>query len=415
MVEINTLRQQVASGNVQSTVGAEVLEQARGAQKGNSAAAAVINNDLSDIQEEIGNAAAHLKDKRSLGQDKLRQGQGANREALRRIADYYDKLPDKPHEDDLRDQVKTLQKYEDLLEKGGGGGGAVSADDILHALRDFDRDVTHQYEALRAVSRYYEDTQADFEGRGPSPERAAAREALRAELGAAGARFERDPDLMRDVRAGYAVAALARDAAPSLETDPAALRDHYREMLRGPQTMARIFDTLSGFNLRLAFDTVVELFMQAAGNDLASTTTSTDPVFLGALVKELGKLKTMRTLFDASFEVLARVQRIDPDFANGAGAAGPVELTSALLHFCARPTASLADARALTKPFETGFPPTMVVFGNELRDLHAMAPDQVFPSDQACLQQKNALRQLQTELTEVEEQFFEAQHDPDIA
>ncbi|PTW56665.1 type III secretion system YopN/LcrE/InvE/MxiC family regulator [Breoghania corrubedonensis] len=413
MAEINLLRQQVASGNVQSTVGAEVLEQARGAQKGNSAAASVINNDLSDIQEEIGNAAAHLKDKRSLGQTKLRQGQGANREALKRIADYYDKLPDKPHEDDLRDLVKTLQKFEDILEKGGGSGQHVSADDILHALRDFDKDVTHQYEVLRAVIRYHEDTRAAFENGGPSPERAAAREALRAELDAAEARFEQDPDLIRDVRAGYAMAALANDAAPTLETNPAALRNHYREMLRGPRNMAQIFDTLTGFNLRFAFDAVVDLFMDAAGNDLASTTTSTDPVLLGALLKELSKLKTMRTVFGACHEALAKVQRIDHGFANGAGAGGPEELASALLHFCTKHATNLADARALAKPFETDFPPTMVVFANELRDLHAMVPDQVFPSDQACVQQKKVLEQLQTEMTEIEEQFFEAQNAPD--
>lgn len=396
MSEIGVVRQQVASGNVQSTVGAEVLEQARGARKSDSATVVPNHSDLSDINEEIGNAVGKFADKRTLGQAKIRQGAGVNREALKRIIDFYDKLPDMPRESALRDLVQKLQKFEDFLEKGGGGTGNISADDILQALREFDPDVTHQFEALQVVRRYFEETQAG--------------EGLQSALDAAQARFE-DPDIMRDVHAGYAIAEQASLAAPTLETDPAALRDSYREMLRSPMNVGQLFDTLANFNMRLNFDTAVELFLQTAGNDLAATSSATDPILLNGLIKELGQLKEMRTVFEASDELIVKVRRIDHSFANGVDANGPVELTSAMLHFCTKQTPNLSDARQVIKPFDSGAADTMVVFANGLHDLHRHISDRSFPSDQARLHQSKVLEGLRTELTEIEEQAFEYETD----
>lgn len=404
MSGIDALRQQVAKNVRETPLAQEKLAEATGTHKTGNLGAGNIN----DLLEEAGMMVATLKDKRSLDKEKVRQGAGTDMEAIKRIADYYEKLPDMPKEAALRDLVKTLQKFEDLLEEGGGKD--FSSDDILQALQEFDEDVTHQYEALQVVSRYFEENQADFEQSGPSLEKTEARKTLRAQLDAAQTRFDQNPDIMRDVRAGYAIAKEASAKAPDLETDPATLRDHYREMLRSSnQNMAQLFDKMTTFNLRLAFSAVVDLFFDAAGNDLAATTSDTDALFLGGLLKELGNLKTMNTVFHESYEALDRIQRIDPGFANGADAGGPIELTSALLHFCCKPTTNINDAKEIVKPFDNGAPQTMVTLSNEVRELHSKINDQVFPSNHAIVQQKNALQTLQSEYTRLEEQFYESQ------
>ena len=396
MSEIGIARQQVASANVQSTVGAEALEQARGARKGDSAVAVPNNSDLSDIMEEIGNAVGKFADKKTLGQAKVRQGAGVNIEALKRIADYYDKLPDMPREAEMRNLISKFQSFENLLGEGGSGAGNLSADDILQALREFDGDVTHQFEALQ-VARHY------FEATGGSSE-------ILGLLDQAQIAFE-DADIARDVQAGYAIAAQASETAATIETDPAALRDSYREMLRSPMHLGQLFDTLSEYNMRLNFDEVVGLFLETAGNELANTSSLTDPVLLGGLTKELGKLKEMRTVFQASDALIVQTQRIDPDFANGVGGVGPTELTSAMLNYCAKPSPSLADAQGILKDFNQHPESTVVTFANGLHDLHRLISDRSYPSDSARVQQGKMIEALRIDLSAAEEAAFEVNAD----
>ncbi|MEO9529408.1 MAG: hypothetical protein ABJG32_18670, partial [Roseibium sp.] len=222
-----------------------------------------------------------------------------------------------------------------------------------------------------------------------------------------------DPDIARDVQAGYAIAQRASEAAPTLETDPAALRDRYREMLRGPMHMGQLFDALADFNLRLNFDTVVGVFLETAGDDLAATSHQTDPVLLGGLTQELGKLKEMRTVYQASDDLIHTIQRMDPQFASpqivdGPNANGPEVLTSALLNFCAKKTPNLSDARQVIKPYDDSAVDTIVVFANGLHDLHKMISDRSYPSNEARLQQGSMLEALRIDLTAIEEQAYEA-------
>ncbi len=392
MPELGIARQNIASANVQSQLGAEGLQTAQGQRKGDAATAFVKNSDLTDIQEEIGNAVGKFADKKTLGQAKMRQGAGVNMEALKRIADYYDKLPDMPREAELRTLVGTLQSFQDLLGEGGGDG-SVSAEDVLEALRKFDGDVTHQYEALQVAQRYFEDNGAG--------------QPLLALLGQAERAFD-DPDLARDVQAGYTIAAGAAEAAPSLETSPAALRDAYREMLRSDQNMGQLFDKISDFNIRFSFTQAVDLFLTAAGDDLADTNGETDPVLLGALTRELGALKEMRTVFEEANKLIDQTQRIDRSFANGADAAGPIELTSALLNFSTKQSPSLSDARAILKKFEPATESTMVVFANGLQDLHRLMSNRSVVSDSARVQQNTMIENLRIELSAAEEAAFAA-------
>ncbi len=393
MSELGIARQNIASANVQSQVGAEGLQTARGERKGDAATAVVKSSDLTDIQEEIGNAVGKFADKKTLGQAKLRQGAGVNIEALKRIADYYDKLPDMPRDAELRVLVGTLQNFQDML--GEGGGGSVTAEDILEALRDFDGDVTHQFEALQVAQRY-------FEANGASP-------ALLNVLDQAERAFD-DPNLARDVQAGYTIAAQASDAAPSLETSPAALRNAYREMLRSQQNMGQLFDKIADFNIRFSFGQAVDLFLTAAGNELADTNSQTDPVLLGALVRELGALKEMRTVFEEGNKLVDLTQRIDPKFATGPDAPGPIELTSALLNFSAKQSPSMADTRNLVKQFEPAAESTMVVFANGLQDLHRLMSDRSVISNSARVQQGTMIESLRIELSAAEEAAFAAEN-----
>ncbi|MEM8794564.1 MAG: HrpJ domain-containing protein [Pseudomonadota bacterium] len=394
MSEINVSRQQVASANVQGQVGQEIAEQIQGNRKGDSATAVKnTNSDISKLQEEIGNSVAKLADKRSLGQAKVRQGQGVNFEALKRIADYYDKLPDMPRDDELRQLVEKFKKFESKLEGGGGsGGGDVTPEDILKLLQDFDGDVTHQYAGLQVARRYFESTDGS--------------EALTSLLDKANEYFEKT-DVARNVQAGFAIAKAASDTADLTGADPAKLRDNFREMLRGPMNMGQLFDELASHNLGNHFDEIVGLFLETAGNELAGTTSLTDPILLKGLVTELGKLKEMRTVFHSCDELIQQTQRIDKTFANGANAGGPTELTSAILNFCSKPTPNLSDARLILKDFKSDNEGIMVVFANGLHELHRSVSNKSVVSDAARLHQSTALTALKTDLTEIEEQAYE--------
>jgi len=395
MSELNITRQNIASGVVQSELGGQLLQANRGERKGDAATAVMKNSDISDIQEEIGNAVGKFADKKTLGQAKIRQGAGAYAEAVRRIVDYIaaydDKLPDMPREAALFNLANQLQEFSDILD----GGGNVSADDLLEALRDYDGDVTHQFAALQAAQRYFEGTEAK------APFRALLDKAERA--------YD-DPYIQHDIQAGYAIAHAASEKAPTFETSPAALRDTYRELLRSEKHIGQLFDQLSQYNMRSQFSEVIDLFLQTAGHELTNSDSKADPVILGALTRELGVLKEMRTVVTQADRALANTRRIDPDFIADDKSDKPViKLTSDFLNFAAKASPSLSDARKLVPELEEGKEKTKVVFANELHNMHRLVSDRSFASDQARLHQSQALLGLRTELSQAEEAAFAAQ------
>jgi len=418
LAEINALRQQIASANAHSIVGVNILDQVRGARRGEAVTLVQKQSDMSDIQEEIGNAVGKLADKRVLGQKNVRLGGGVNKEALNRIAAYYERLPDAPHEDKLRDLVKMLQTFEDLMKgEGGKGGKSASADDILRALSETDGDARRQYMLLQGARVHFEKKEGS--------------EAMVALLDRAERSFN-DSGVAYDVRADYAMLVHAKTAGPSLGLDPGALRDKYREMLLSSMDLGKLFYSLSDFYKRLNFHAVVDLFLKAAGDDLATISTKTDHSFLAGLLKELTTLKTLRTVFEASAEMLEKTRRIFPRFGNRdgknkkkkkawtlveddeegekeeQGLVGEKALMGELLAFCAKQTPGLDDGRRIIKPYEDDetSPKARVIFYNGLLDLHRQIPDQVFPAAQARLRQVGVLSEMCGTLAEAEEQAY---------
>lgn len=388
---VEVTRQQVATHNVTSTVGAEVMAEQTGQRRQEATSSSNATSKLLDAAEELGMAASHRANKKDLGTSVIRQGQGTNFEALKRIAEYYDKLPDMPREEELRRLVDTFKDFQDLLE-GRKGGQQPTKEDILAALHSFDRDVTHQFAALDIAQEY-------FAAEGASDE-------FQSLLAEAREEFEK-PGLVRDVRAGFAVAEVASDMAETLETDPATVRESYRMMLREQMNMGQLFDNLSKYNLKLSFEDVVDTFLKAAGHDLSSADSSVDPVFLQGLSTELGKLKKMQTVYFASQDLIDQTQRAVPDIIKLPDPPTATTISSRIFHFVSKPTVNAGDAKQLLSGFEDAGPSAPVVFSNGMRDLLLSVPDDVLPSPQSRQQQTSILLSVMDDLVEIEEVAFE--------
>lgn len=397
MAGLESVRQTLTEHTITSPVGVEVMKEVRGDYRGQQVETTSEASKLSDAAEEIGMSVAHRADKKTLGQREIRQGQGSMLNAIARIADYYDKLPNMPSEDKLRALVEQLETFEDLLFNGGrGDGGMPTKEDILAALQNFDGDVSHQFAALEIARDH-------FEAAGASPELLGLLDAARGE-------YERT-DVARDVRAGFAAAQVADRMAQTLETDPGAVRDTYRSLLRESGNIGQIFDALSKLDLSKKFTEVLDTFMSIAGQDLASTGPSSDPTFLHGLMTELGKLKKIKTVFEESQSLISQTDRPLPRGERGKAEA--TDITSRLLNFASKMAASLQDARGLLGGYSSASPETQVVFANGLKGLHAMLPDDMMPSVQARQQQVATLMTLLGSLVNAEEEAYAEGEDKD--
>lgn len=347
---------------------------------------------LADAAEEIGMSIAHRADKKSLHLREIRKGGGANVEALERIAAYYSQLPNFPSDAKLKNLVEELTKYlQRTGTEGGGQGQAVSKDDIFRALQNFDGDVTHQFAALEIAAEYFAGMDAELD--------AAIAEAKRD--------FE-EGELARDVRAGFAVAQLANEAAQKLNTNPAAVRNNYRQMLRESKNMGQLFDDLCAFDHLKNFNEILDIFLEAAGRDLGSAGPSTDPRFLNALLIELGKLKKIHTVYDNTGYQIGQLERLVGK--DDAARISDQYLTSRLLHFCAKPNPSMSDAMAMTDGIVgLGILPLLHV-SNMIKGLYDEIPDEVLPTEQARANQTRAMLSWMTALVEEEEREANATH-----
>jgi type III secretion system YopN/LcrE/InvE/MxiC family regulator len=422
---IETTRQNVAALSATSPVGAEVMRAVQGNYRGEVVETSSEASKLEDAKEEIGMSVAHRADKKTLGQRQVRQGQGANLEAIARIADYYDKLPDMPRESELQGLVEDLTRMQEFLQGGGGGGGggSATAEDVLRLLQRFDPDSTHQFAALEIARDFFAASGAD--------------EAFQALLDQAHAAYGRG-DLGRDVRAGFAAAEVAARASATMETDPALFRDAYRQMARETPDMGRLFDAFRAFDPLKNFDEIVASFMEAAGRDLAATGPSADPVHLHGLLTELGKLKKMSTTLEMAEDLARTTDRLlqpddqPTDYSRTkcpacraresrqeamkpvvkcrtcqSGAA--LDIAGLMLSYASRPSASSGDARQLLQPYAQCALSTQVAFANGLHDMHRQLSDEIMPSPQARLQQSAALGAMNEELVNAEEAAWQAE------
>lgn len=425
---LDQLRKAIATHNVISPVGAEIVAEKIGSYRGEAVRSTPENSRASQAARAVPPAGLQRTDFRTLHTRALRQGQGAHPRATARIADYHDKLPGLPQEARILALVDSFQSLAEMMAQaqqasqhravGGGvlphspverpaagdGQDEAGADAgeaageglegeiegrIFRLLQDFDGDVTHQYAALDVMREH-------FAGKGDQP-------AFERALEKAAAVFGRG-DLARDVRAGFAAANVATEAAPALDTSPAAIRDGYRALLREQPHLGVLFDRLAPFDLDRNFDAAIATFMEAAANDLRAVGTAPDRMFLHGLVTELGRLKKLRTLLHATADLIRQTERMLPP--EWRGRLDSTRLTSDLLHFCARSTAALPEAQALLQPLEGAEPHGRVVFVNGLRHLHSQIPDEVMPGIPARLQQGQALLALLDELVPEEEEAF---------
>lgn len=393
-----TVTSQIATHNVTSPVGAEIMANASGRMHGTGETVNVSskNSDITEMLEEIGMVKATLG-KSDLSKMKVRKGAGTDLEALARIADFYDKLPNLPSNQKTLDLIGKLQAYEDAFQEGGGSGGKGSglptAEDIRTLLREFDGDVSHQFAVL-------EDVRSQFAAKGVSSEFLAVLDQVRSEM--------RQPGTAQDIKAGFASAKEAATTADRFASKPEDFRDSYRQMLRSGGGLGRMFDSLGDFantgvkGSSADFQLVLDSFIKVAGDDMKSFGPSTDKAILGDVITELTVLKNLRTVMDMSGDMLGKLARMYPDQADKLPQGS--ELVSSLLHFTT--SGARRDAEKMLKPFEGGPPEMLVVAMNFLRDIHARMPDSALPSDAARQQQVKVLASLSDKLVASEEEQY---------
>jgi type III secretion system YopN/LcrE/InvE/MxiC family regulator len=383
---------QIATHNVTSTVGAEVMANAQGRMHGTGEAVTVSshNSDMTEALEEIGMLKSHLG-KSDLSKLKVRKGAGSDLDSLSRIADFYDKLPNLPTDQKSLDLIMKLQTYDDSFKEGGKGGGSLpTAEDIRNLLREYDGDITHQFAAL-------EDARMRFEAAGASPAFLSVLDEVRAEM--------RNPDSAQEIKAGFASAKEAVGTADRFASKPEDFRDSYRQMLRSGGNLGRIFDSLGDFansgvkGDKAAFDVILDSFLRVAGDDMKSFGSSTDKAILGDVIAELKVLKNLRTVMEMSVGMLDKLGRMFPDQATELPPA--VGLVSQLLHFTA--SSARRDAEKIVAAFDGKAPEVPVVAVNLLRDIHAQIPDSAMPTDTARLQQDKILKMISDKLVATEE------------
>ena len=265
--------------------------------------------DITDAMEELGSAVANRRKPR-MEETKVRKGEGANMEALGRIAQYQEKLPDLPHDHRLLQLTRRLESFQERMERGAS---RPTKDDVLEALREYSEDVSHQAAALEQMRK------GAFAA-GAGRNFLALLDEVRADY--------REGRVARDVAAGFAIAKAANEEAETIGGDPQEIRDAYRNVVRSSQHFGQIFDHLKGFNIAQSFDAIVGTFLKSAAAEL-DVLSSESPERIGdartllqGVIGELQKLKVLSSVHDDVEQGLSRLVRIYPQLATGARESG---------------------------------------------------------------------------------------------
>lgn len=392
------LHTQIATGNAESPVGAEIMANAQGRSRATNETVQVSTNqaDLTDALEELGQARSHFG-KRDIEKMKLRRGAGTDLEALGRIADYYDKLPNLPTDQKSRDLVQKLQSYEDMYRQGereGEAGNLPTAEDILKLLQEYDGDITHQFAML-------ENIRLNMASQGANEDFLSVLDEVRATL--------REGDGAQEIIAGFAAAREAVTAADRFSSSAMAFRDSYRQLVRSSGHMGRTFDALSEFSrlggkTRDDFEGILDSFIKVAGDDMKSFGRSVEPVVLNAVVQELTVLKNLRTALEMTDGMISNLTRMFPD--DSSKLPDSTTVASDLFHFVAGHVASSVDAAKMLSKFETGNPEVPVIAINSIRDIHGRLPDSVMPTETARVQQNQVLMAVSDKYVQAEEASY---------
>ncbi|MGR3483863.1 MAG: HrpJ domain-containing protein [Paracoccaceae bacterium] len=379
-----TITTQIATSNAASPVGAEVMRNAGRAPGGEGVRVSSAAADITDALEELGMAASS-RAKVDLDKVKVRKGAGTDLDALGRIADYYDKLPNLPKDQQLRDLVQKFNQFEEQMRRGDRQGGRATADELRALLSQYDGDASHRFAALETIR--------DMAVRSGAPEAyLATLDALRAEM--------RAPDMAQQIVAGFHAAPEAA-RMEGAGVDPQDYRDAYRGMVRDTPSLGAVFARLAEFGPSEDIGDVVDSFIRTAGADMASFGPSTEPSLLGDVLSELKKLKLVRTAMDQTGVALDKLSRLHPE----AELPGKADMTARLLDFAAAPVASATGAEALVAGIPETPPEMRVSALNLLTDLHAGLHDEIMPEGQRA-QQSSVLQSLQDKYVGIEEAAY---------
>jgi type III secretion system YopN/LcrE/InvE/MxiC family regulator len=349
---------------------------------------------VADAAEELGMSKGHFHNKLDIAERKASQGRRTNLEALRQIiAAYADKMPDMPRETLLKGLVEKLQQFIKTSEEAGRGS-SFTAEELRQALQELSDDPTHQFVALDLVREYFDGPAGSDEARGVIDQ-------VKVE-------YEQS-EVAQEVHAGFVASVLTQRTRKD-EDDPGLMRAQYREMLRDAEDFGQIFDGLVKLGvMKTLLKQVLGNLLKEVGDDLESPGPTIDKGLLAVLMKELGRLKLMQTVFDDTAAIIKDIERILAHADKGK--LTQTMLTSRMLNFASKRTVKLSDAQGLLAELQSdGEPASQVHLGNKLRNLHAELPDRVMPTLEARQQQTVMIMNLLTGLVSAEEDKYEATH-----
>jgi hypothetical protein len=193
----------------------------------------------------------------------------------------------------------------------------------------------------------------------------------------------------------------AKFAAATLENDPALVRLRYRRRLREKSNLGELFEELREIGLESGFPV---LFTEI-GSDLAGVSVISDKDYVRSLTRELSRLWQLKSSHEESKEI---IRNVEPHLSSSDRKLEPSKVTSGFLYFCAKKSASPADAQSLLEPLKHASLQSQVVFANLLKDCHSRMPDGIWLSSQDRFLQYSALGALCHRLTDAEERAYEA-------
>jgi type III secretion system YopN/LcrE/InvE/MxiC family regulator len=236
---------------------------------------------LQDAAEELTFGAHEFRNKRELGDRRLRDAEGSRQlETIQRIQDYLEKLPD-------IDPRQLRDLYQELRESGE----KPSREGLQRRLGSFHEDITYQQAALEFLA-------SELEKTGDDPE---LLDVVR------GALVENERDYGPEIRAGLNITGVAMASAASSD-EVQDLREMYRNTILKHESIRQSFDNIverygdEDLGERIGF------LLTAMGEDLSARGPSIPPPELKIIMDDMHQLETLSTLRERS---IVSLQRLD--------------------------------------------------------------------------------------------------------
>lgn len=270
----------------------------------------------------------------------------------------------------VRDVVQFLSLLEDMQSGGQGGDDYESA--IMAALQASQSE--EQKRRILSMARGYFESREDVDLK------------FLNELNKLSGQYEQLTETIE-------IAADSSELA-TLETDPAAIRKHFRRKLREVGDLGELFSEL----MSLGIETKL---LEEIGRDLSALSGADDRAYVRSLTCELSRLWQLTSSHDEVKEVGLLVES---HLGRRAKTLNVVELTTEMLSFCSKTIVNQTNASKLLTYVRHAPLQGQVVFANCLMELHSRLPDGIWLSTKDRLVQYSALRILCDRVAEAEEQ-----------